>query len=161
MTTIQRILVPVDFSTQSRAAIKTAIVFAEALGARVDVAHLWSQPAGHPPGVESTLAQFGASEAGAQMRDYLASLEERGVDVRGRLQLVHDEPSRAIVDLATKEGFDLIVIGTHGRTGMAHMLHGSVAERVVRHAPCPVLTIRMPDEGRARRVTMPIPITDP
>jgi nucleotide-binding universal stress UspA family protein len=160
MTTIKRILVPVDFSEQSRAAVKTAIVFAQAFEATVDVAHLWTEAAGRSPGVESTLREFSASEAGEQMRQYLESLEAEGVEVRGRLQLVKDEPYKAIVELADNEKFDMIVLGTHGRTGVSHLLHPSVAERVVRNAPCPVLTIRIPDSGRKRRVTVPIPVAD-
>jgi len=160
MTTIKKLLVPVDFSTQSRAAVREAIVFAQAFGATVDVAHLWRQPGTKTPGAENTLNEFSASEQGAQMRDYLASLEEHGVHVRGRLQVVHDEPYKAIVELAHNEGFDLIVIGTHGRTGVSHLLHGSVAERVVRHATCPVLSIRIPEPRRTRRTTVPIPVAE-
>jgi len=160
MTMIKKILVPVDFTEQARAAVRTAIVFAQAFGATVEVAHLWRQPAQRTPGVETTLNEFSASDQGAQMRDYLASLEQHGVEVRGRLQLVHDEPYKAICELAEAEKHDLIVIGTHGRTGVSHLLHGSVAERVVRHAPCPVLSIRMPDPSRRGRVTAPIPVTE-
>ncbi len=156
MTTISKILVPVDFSEQSRAAVNTAIVFAQAFGATVEVAHLWKTRTGDPPGAETTLNEFEASPEGKQMTEYLDSLEHHGVDVRGRLHLVHDEPHVAIVDLAQHEGHDLIVLGTHGRTGVAHFLHPSVAERVVRNAPCPVLTIRTP---RDKRETIPMPMT--
>jgi universal stress protein A len=78
---------------------------------------------------EEALAQFvgEASKAGVRIR---AARADRG------------SPAHAIVDAAKLGNYDLIVLGTHGRTGLSHMLIGSVAERVVRHAPCPVLSVR-------------------
>jgi len=159
MTTITKILVPVDFSEQSRAAVNNAIVFAQAFGASVEVAHLWKTKVGEAPGAEQTLNEFAASPEGKQMTEYLDSLEHHGVEVRGRLHLVHDEPHVAIVELAQQEGHDMIVLGTHGRTGVSHLLHPSVAERVVRHATCPVLTIRTPDEKPAM-ATAPVTVAE-
>jgi nucleotide-binding universal stress UspA family protein len=60
------------------------------------------------------------------------------------VHLVQAEPAKAITETAAREKFDLIVMGTHGRSGLAHLALGSVAERVVRHAPCPVLTVPRP-----------------
>jgi nucleotide-binding universal stress UspA family protein len=61
------------------------------------------------------------------------------------VQLVSGSPSHEIVDYAVKAGVDLLIVGTHGRGPIAHTFLGSVAERVVRHAPCPVLTIKHPE----------------
>ncbi len=160
MTMIRKILVPVDFSRQSRAAVDQAIVFAQAFGASVEVAHLWHRPTGDNPGAEDTLTAFSESDAGASMKEYLESLESHGVEVRGRLQLAHEGAHKAIVHLADDEGFDLIVLGTHGRTGISHLLHPSTAERVVRTAPCPVLTIRTPDPEGAQVEGSPALVTD-
>lgn len=158
MATIKKILVPVDFSPQSRAAVQHAIVFGQAFGAEIVVAHMYRQSGAKTPGADATLSSFSESEQGAAMREYLESLNQHGVAVRGRLQLVQDETHDAIVALARDERFDLVVLGTHGRTGLSHLLHGSVAERVVRHAHCPVLTIREPDEKR-KRTEPPVDVT--
>jgi nucleotide-binding universal stress UspA family protein len=78
--------------------------------------------------------------AKAELADLAARLAKRGVKVRTLLR--EGTPHRAIVDAAKQPGTDLIVMGTHGRTGMSRLLLGSVAELVIRHAPCPVLTVR-------------------
>jgi nucleotide-binding universal stress UspA family protein len=145
---ITKILVPVDFSPQSKAAIEEAVKFGRAFDALVEVVHCWRRASGEAPGADTTLSEFGTTEDGKQMREYMEELEAQGVRVHGRLQLAHDEPARAIVELAETEGHDLIVMGTHGRTGVRHWLYGSVAEKVVRGAPCPVLTVRVADAGR-------------
>jgi nucleotide-binding universal stress UspA family protein len=76
-------------------------------------------------------------------------------DAARRGKPVHDSrsiagnPVHVITDTAKNDGYDLIVLGTHGRTGLSRALIGSVAERVVRHAPCPVLTVRLPQPKTA------------
>ncbi len=66
-------------------------------------------------------------------------------------RLVSGDPAGAITRLAESEGVDMIVLGTHGRTGISRLVMGSVAEAVVRHSPCPVLTFRQPDTSVAKR----------
>jgi nucleotide-binding universal stress UspA family protein len=151
MRAIQKILVPIDFSSCSLAAVDYAAFLASALGATVDVMHAW-----HPPyeigsllqastnGPEAdrreTLGEFVQTQAGQELKHVLARLETRGIDVQGRLEA--GTPRRAIVDAAATGGYDLVVMGTHGRTGLAHVVMGSVAEWVVRHCTVPVLTVR-------------------
>jgi nucleotide-binding universal stress UspA family protein len=83
------------------------------------------------------MAKKNASE---QMRAFIATLPERSIS---HSEIISGNPAEAIVERARSEGYDLLVMGTHGRTGVQHLLVGSVAEKVVRLAPCPVLTVRV------------------
>ena len=148
---ITTVLVPVDFSACSRAALLWAAEVAEPFGANVDVLHVWEPPrhamseyAFETGRIGTSLAEFSHTQAGDLMREFLTILEARGLgDVRGRLDI--GDPVSTILRIAESDRYDLVVMGTHGRTGLAHLLLGSVAEKVVRRAPCPVLTIRSPD----------------
>ncbi len=138
MTDIRRILVPVDFSTCSKDALEHAIALSERYyGASIDVLHVWESP--RPS--SSTSVEAARVEAMKAMEKVLAEHEAKGVITIHR---VHEggEPVPAILEFARRGNYDLIVMGTHGRTGMAHDYHGSVAEKVDRRAPAPVLTIR-------------------
>lgn len=142
------ILVPTDFSDASKLAVNAAAVLAEQIGAKVTLVHVHDPEALRPP------ATLGWSPA--QQKDLDAEVEEavaHGLDEfrKGSLAKVKDldsavlhdsSPPHAICKYAEKVGADLIVIATHGRTGLKHLLIGSVAERVVRHATMPVLTLR-------------------
>ena len=87
------------------------------------------------------MEELARSTAGAQMKDLGERLHEQGVkEVQSRVGI--GNPAHEIVDLAELGHFDLIVMGTHGRSGFAHAVMGSVAEKVVRRAKCPVLTAR-------------------
>ncbi|HLG57602.1 MAG TPA: universal stress protein [Vicinamibacterales bacterium] len=144
-----RILVPTDFSAPSNGALALARTLATTFGASLHLVHVLDDPfvtaafapdAYAPPpaglreswlrGAETLLDQQMPPEEQAQFHTTRA--------------VVFGQPARAIVDYATEHGIDLIVMGTHGRGGMAHLLVGSVAERVVRTALCPVLTVREP-----------------
>jgi universal stress protein A len=131
-----RILVPVDFSACSLAALDHALAMATRFGSSVDVLHVWSTPGGH-----ETVAAFADSEA-AQLLDQALNALAGGdtVEVRSRVQ--RGEAVAEIVRIADEDGYDLIVMGTHGRSGPSQLPRGSVAEQVIRRAPCPVLTIR-------------------
>ena len=143
--TIKRILVPVDFSSESRAALWRATELAAALGASVDVLHVLDLPeARHmatefyvplPPEYREELHR------GAQkhLDEWLSTAN---VPAAVHRDLAEGKPSAEIVDYARNHADDMIVIGTHGRGGVSHLLLGSVAEKVVRSAPCPVLTVR-------------------
>jgi nucleotide-binding universal stress UspA family protein len=145
----KRILVPTDFSAGSRAALDHAAGLAERFGATVVALHVWQPPAlmraddaislaGEP---YQTLAEAARLRASAAMDDFLAPLiEHEGLWFRR--QLATGDPADAILDAASDGRFDLIVMGTHGRTGIKRMILGSVAEKVTRRASCPVLTIR-------------------
>ncbi|MEZ0228389.1 MAG: universal stress protein [Planctomycetota bacterium] len=138
MADIRKILVPVDFSTCSRDALEHAIALSERYyGASIDVLHVWESP--RP--ASSTAVEATRVQAMKEMETLLADHEAKGVI---KLHRVHEggEPVPAILDFAKRGDYDLIVMGTHGRTGMAHDYLGSVAEKVVRRAPAPVLTVR-------------------
>jgi nucleotide-binding universal stress UspA family protein len=146
MYTLRRILVPVDFSPCSRAALDYAAFLGTHFGAAIDVLYVWQPPRSiweplYP--IEATqpaLAAFESTDAGQQMKEFLAHLDGRaGIRVRGRLET--GDPYETILGVAVDDAYDLIVMGTHGRTGMSHLLLGSLAEAVVRRAPCPVLTV--------------------
>lgn len=150
MPNISRILVPVDFSASSEEALSFALYLAGNLGASVDVLHVWHHPTYFGPEVvlhvpghsQQTMGQFAQSMATQEMEKFLASLDHFG-PVRGRGRLEAGDAYDGIMRVA-KEGYDLIVMGTSGRGGIAHVLLGSVADKVVRHAPCAVLTVHAP-----------------
>jgi nucleotide-binding universal stress UspA family protein len=107
------------------------------------------------PGVRTTILE----EAKARLVRRLTprDREELGADA----EVVFGRDAETIVDYAADRGIDLIVMGTHGRTGMAHLLLGSVAERVVRTAHCPVLTVRAPEGYHPRHLPVGVPSASP
>jgi nucleotide-binding universal stress UspA family protein len=146
MNSIRQILVPVDFSEQSRAALDYAAGLARMSGASIDILHVWEIPAFEPPGpivAEASMTLWEVSQRNAEqaLLGFREAASKRGIDIRAS-RAVAGDPWRSIVDAAKGGGYDLIVIGTHGRTGFSRALIGSVAERVVRHAHCPVLAVR-------------------
>jgi universal stress protein A len=148
MNNIQRILVPVDFSETSKRALDYALLFANRFDAKLDVLHVWrpSEYAGDQMVMltrsepELTLSTFLRNHADQQLSTFL-----KGVP-HSKQMLESGEPAHVIAKVAAEGKYDLIVMGTHGRTGLSHMMVGSVAEKVVRLAPCPVLTYRTPSE---------------
>lgn len=148
MTTPKNILVPVDFSETSDRALEYAQALAEGFGARVHVLHVIPDPHSQAWSIEATGMSLGSLmetwESDAQKR--LDGLELG--DVGGERVTKVGQPHNEIIRYAKSKKSDLIVIGTHGRGAIEHMLLGSVAEKVVRTAPCPVLTVRQaPPEG--------------
>jgi universal stress protein A len=154
MREIRRILVPVDFSECSRAALEGAVLLAERFGGSIDVLHVWNTPhyvgpeflirepgeTGHP------LAKEALTEAERRMREFLSGIRPGG---KFQVRFEQGKPFETIIKLAGDEHFDAIVMGTHGRSGLQHLVLGSVAEKVVRSASCPVMTIRQPGEAHA------------
>jgi nucleotide-binding universal stress UspA family protein len=144
---IQRVLVPVDFSKSSLEAVRHAIDLARPLKAAITVAHviepimpvvppsLYVEPVDLGPIVDRQ-----ERLARAQLTRLVASLKKRGVRARGILET--GSPYTRIVAAAKKLRTDVIVMATHGRTGLSHLILGSVTEKVVRLAPCAVLTVR-------------------
>jgi nucleotide-binding universal stress UspA family protein len=150
MAGIHKILAPVDFSSCSKAALEHAVELAERyFGATIDVLHVWEPPqyvGPHtsvmtPVGKYESIEQIAHVAAMKEMEALLAGAESRGVVQFRRLHEVGD-PIQTILAVAARGAYDLIVMGTHGRTGMSHDYLGSIAEKVVRRAPCPVLTFR-------------------
>lgn len=142
---LKRILVPLDFSDSSKKALSYARPFAEQFGAEVTLLHVVERAATSesyyfiPPGLEE--ANMRREQ---DLRTKLCELREQeiGAEIRGDAIVQFGEPCHEIVRVAEDEQTDLIILATHGYTGLKHALLGSTAERVVRHAPCPVLIVR-------------------
>lgn len=140
----QRFLVPVDFSEYANQAVDYAIGLASKLGARVTLLHVIQSLA--LGGVDMDVAlpytylQDLEAEITNSLQAYLARVTAAGLE--GEIAMVHGVPFHEIIETAKAQQVDLIVMGTHGRTGLQHVLLGSVAEKVVRLAPCPVLVAR-------------------
>jgi nucleotide-binding universal stress UspA family protein len=150
MSGIHKILVPVDFSACSKQALELGVELAERyFGASIDVLHVWEPPRYveldttviSPTGAKIPLEQAAKVQALKDMEALLAEHEAKGIV---RFTRLHEtgEQVPVIIDVARRGKYDLIVMGTHGRTGMTHDYLGSVTEKVVRRAPCAVLTIR-------------------
>ena len=146
MLSISRILVPTDFSEPSEEALEYAKGLAGCLGSSIHVLHVLEDLAAHAwttevyvsalPGVHEEM------ERQARERlDQVITAEEK-TRFKAETALRMGSAFVEVVRYAREQGIDLIVMGTHGRGAIAHMLLGSVAERVVRKAPCPVLTVR-------------------
>lgn len=144
--TVHHVLVPLDFSTYAEQALDYAIALAQKLQARVTLLHVIQPLAivnvegGLWP--TSTFLQDLEAAVTRDMEGYLARVTAAGLE--GEMVVVHGVPFQEILDTAKARQVDLIIMGTHGRTGLRHVFLGSVAEKVVRLAPCPVLVARQP-----------------
>lgn len=149
MINIRQILVATDFGESSKAAVQNATELAESFHARLDVLHVVEEPYGYVGDTHGYIPEVDAfreslnEAARAQLHQVLTPEEVQRW--RARLSLRTGTPYAEIVRYAQDSGVDLIVMGTHGRVPLWHMLLGSVAERVVRYARCPVLTVRQTD----------------
>jgi nucleotide-binding universal stress UspA family protein len=149
MIDLHRILVPTDFGKSSENALTYGLAFAQKFGAEVWLLHVvqdlalfipeavFVTPPPAPP-----VEQFIAAARTALER-VVTKLTVEGITVHSEVGV--GPPYDEIVRFAKEKDIDLIVMGTHGHTGLAHVLLGSVAEKVVRRAPCPVLTVRHPE----------------
>ena len=162
-----RILVPTDFSPPSDAALEYARILAAKFGSSLQLLHVIDEPNassafvadGYAPNTEN-IRQGMLMQARERLAQVIKVAER--THIRVTADAVIGMPASAIVDYAAATGTSLVVMGTHGRTGLAHLLMGSVAEHVVRTASCPVLTVRhaMAAENAtvaATRSRMPIP----
>lgn len=144
------ILCPVDFSPASERALAYAANVARALGARVRLAHVVPIPVPAVPVPEIGFAQEAVVMPSEQMlRDARAGLERLArahAIVDFELEVVSGSAPREILRIARESGASMIVMGSHGRTGLAHLLLGSVAERVVRGAHVPVTVVPAPEK---------------
>jgi len=143
---IHRILAPIDLSTDSLNALTYARNLAKRCGAELVILHV-VEPIDLGDSAEWHLSQRELELLDEQRRARSAQLERLATDLkkqgqRVRTMVQRGAPAQVIVDTAKRTRSDLVVMGTRGRTGLAHMLIGSVAERVVRSAHCPVLTVR-------------------
>ncbi len=140
---IQRILVPVDFSECSRKALRYAIPFATQFGASLTLLYVTqiNYAAGEFGMVDTPLMEGQVREAAEKAMAKLLH-EEIGNTVPASQQTRIGRPASEIAEAAKELDADLIIISTHGHTGLKHMFLGSVTENVVRIAPCPVLVVR-------------------
>jgi len=146
MIDLRRILVPIDFSPPARAALSYAAALAQKFGSEVVLLHVVQDLAGFLPDAVAVapIALPPAEQLAAAVRQGLEHFvqESKLPGAPLRQEVREGVPHAEIVEFAREERFDLIVMGTHGRGGLSHMLLGSVTEKVMRTAPCPVLTVR-------------------
>jgi nucleotide-binding universal stress UspA family protein len=133
-----KVLFPTDFSPANEACLRVAGALAQQRGATLVLLHVAQPPMTYGPGLAVPTADA------TQWTRSLEAVSPPQADVPCERLVVVGNPAAEIVDLAEREGVEMIVMGTHGRTGMGRLLMGSVAEEVVRRAPCPVLTIKYP-----------------
>jgi len=137
----QKILFPVDFSAAGQHALELATSLARDSGATLIIAHVEEPPMAYGGGD----MYYGVEQPNhEELRTSLAAVVPTDPAVPSIHKLMIGDPAEAIVQLAESDQVDLIVMGTHGRTGLTRLLMGSVAEAVVRRAPCPVLTVKQP-----------------
>jgi len=141
----QKILFPTDFSPASQEALRWATSLARDSGAAMLIVHVEEPPMAYGGGE----MYFPIEENREELRKSLVQVVPTDHAVPFEHLLLVGDPADAIAQTAEKEGCDLIVMGTHGRTGLTRLLMGSVAEAVVRKAKCPVLTVKQPAEVAA------------
>ncbi len=148
---IRRILVPVDFSPNSRKAVDYATAFAKQFGANLTFLHVVQ--------VNYAYGEFGAIDFTALEREMRTGAEKElagllaataSVGIQADSLVREGSPPKIIADVARELQSDLLVISTHGYTGLRHVLMGSIAEHVVRYAPCPVLVVRLQEQDFVR-----------
>lgn len=154
MGSFRRILVPTDFSKHSDVALRTATDLSRRYEGEITLVYVfepvnYALPEGHvlhtPPQIHELQNIF--EQRLAQAREDAKAAGAPSVDAK----VLTGPPAGEIVDLAARGKYDLIVMGTHGRTGMRRFLLGSVAEKVVRSAPCAVLTVRAQEASDERK----------
>jgi nucleotide-binding universal stress UspA family protein len=161
MLPIHSILYPTDFSPQAGHAFQVACALARDYGARLVLLHV------KPPEVvygEGFVLPPDSEAVRRELLEQLGSLQLADPSVSVWRILEEGNPAAEILHTAAEVGCDLIVMGTHGRTGLGRLLMGSVAEAVLRKAPCPVLTIRSPfpaPPARERAASGPLVATNP
>lgn len=146
----KRILVPVDYSSHSTTALTFAAELARLHGAALDIVHVWDRPTYI---TDEVLIRHGSSKkplgelvhenAEKDMKDFLTGVSFPAA-VPHEARLISGDPATALLKELEGGRHDLVVVGTHGRSGLAHLMLGSVAEKLVRHAPVPVLTVPKP-----------------
>lgn len=145
----RKILFPTDFSNNSQPALEMATALARDSGAELVVLH-----------VQDLLVDYGGGEMyffaepdNKEVRRQLSAVVPTDAAVPYQHRLVIGQLGHSILQVAGEEGVDMIVMGTHGRTGLSRLLMGSVAEEVVRNAKCPVLTVKATAPAAAEAVT--------
>jgi len=147
---VKKILGPIDFSDYSKSALKYAINFAKKFNAELYLIYV-VEPIIYPPDFSMGQIAIPTLDLGMDKRAFeeLNKLAEKEIpkELIANTIVKTGKPFIEIIESAEEENIDLIIIATHGHTGMEHILFGSTAEKVVRKAPCPVLTLREPIKG--------------
>ena len=137
----RRVLLPTDFSSGSQAALQFATSLARDHEATLEVLHV--MPIADLAGADAPITWSQIMVMREDARKNMEALRAARPEIQG--ELLEGDPADEIVSEAARRNADLVVMGTHGRTGMKHLLLGSVTERVVRTSNVPVLTVRNPD----------------
>ena len=147
---LERILVPTDFSEEAAKALDVAVDLAKKYGATITLLHVYEIPVYPYPGalIDVDFVTPIREAAQKELASAFDALKLRGVEARS--ELLFGVPWSAILDTVARRKADLIVMGTRGRRGVMHALLGSVAEKVVRLSPVPVLTVRTPETSAAK-----------
>jgi len=151
MVAVRSILCPVDFSETSRRALDYALLLARTCAAELTVLHvvedvpLLTAYAGLP---EGSLVEKVEESARMELAELVAAIPAQGFPIRS--DLIHGTTWKAILQYAAQHGSELIVMGSHGRKGLEHAIFGSVTERVIRRAACPVLIVPPPGAAAAK-----------
>lgn len=147
---IKKVLVPIDFSDYSKSALRYAITFAKQFNAELILIYV-VEPIIYPP--DFSMGQIAIptvnTEWDERAREELNKLAKNEIpaELKSKTIIKTGKPFVEIIDTASEEDVDIIIIATHGHSGVEHILFGSTAEKVVRKAPCPVLTLREPVKG--------------
>lgn len=147
---INKVLVPIDFSDYSKSSLKYAVNFAKHFKASLILVYV-IEPIVYPP--DFSMGQIAIPSPGLEMdkraKEELDKLADQEIpeDLTVKKIIKTGKPFVEIIETAAEENADLIIIATHGHSGVEHILFGSTAEKVVRKAPCPVLTLREPVKG--------------
>ncbi|MEW6703137.1 MAG: universal stress protein [Bacteroidota bacterium] len=150
MELIKKILVPIDFSDYSKNALKYAVQFAKQFNAKISLIYV-VEPIIYPADFSMGQVAIPSTDIDLHSRaeDELKNLAKNMIEasIAGETIIKTGKPFVEIIETAKEKDADLIIIATHGHTGVEHLLFGSTAEKVVRKAPCPVLTLREPAKG--------------
>ena len=147
---IKKVLVPVDFSDYSKSSLRYAVNFAKHFNAEIFLVYV-VEPIVYPP--DFSMGQIAIPSVDIEMdkraAEELKNLAQKEIppNLISKTIVKTGKPFVEIIETAASENVDLIIIATHGHTGIEHVLFGSTAEKVVRKAPCPVLTLREPVKG--------------
>jgi universal stress protein A len=147
MILVSKILAPVDFSTGSDASVEYAVALAQTLHSAVTLFHVCQSSdlmESIVPEADSAVDTENDRTFAQHELEKIRSKIGKGTDVAMYVVVSRGAPAPTITSFSRKEGFDMVVIGAHGRTGLRRLLMGSVAEEVVRGARCPILTIHIP-----------------
>jgi nucleotide-binding universal stress UspA family protein len=145
---MRKILVAVDYSEGARLALEQAVELSKKVGAEITVVHVWERPA-YAEGVEvrhegesgrRSLIELIVDNADREMQSFIEQARvPASVKIERRLE--SGDPASVVARLVEQEGFDLVVLGTHGRSALAHLVLGSMAQRILRSCPVPVLVV--------------------